>query len=73
MTCALKAPQYKEVFLKKQPAKRLMIRKETLSDLHAVTGGYIIGYDRFTTPIDDTVYRGPRISVGCTVGCPVRT
>ncbi|HEX4496807.1 MAG TPA: hypothetical protein VIE43_14145 [Thermoanaerobaculia bacterium] len=56
--------------MKKQGAKRLTIQKETLSDLRAVTGG---DGDHRQRTIEDTVYHGTGVSVGCTVGCPIQT
>jgi hypothetical protein len=52
-------------------AKKLTLRKETLSDLRHVTGGDIISYNQYTVPIDDTVYH-PVHSDACTRGCPVQ-
>ena len=53
---------------KNHSPKKLALRRETLSGLHQVTGGDIISYNRYTIPIDDTVYH-PQPSDGCSVGC----
>jgi hypothetical protein len=53
-------------------AKKLTLRKETLSELRHVTGGDIISYNQYTIPIDDTVDHGPAVTVGCSVGCPIQ-
>lgn len=53
--------------MKKLKKSKLLLQKETLTQLQLVTGGRIISYYN-TVPIDDTVYE-PQPSDRCSAGC----